>query len=70
MGLCKSIISGCDQSLQRMWGFGDYADIFYHYRPDLIPFFGRTAEALMQLVRAYENTLYIGISNYNEKTPK
>ncbi len=64
---CKSIISSCDQSLQRM-GL-DYVDIFYHHRPDPDTPLEETAEALMQLVRQGK-ALYIGISNYNGEDTK
>lgn len=66
-GSRKSIISSCDQSLQRM-GL-DYVDIFYHHRPDPDTPLEETAEALMQLVRQGK-ALYIGISNYNGEDTK
>lgn len=61
-GSKKSIITSCDQSLQRMQL--DYLDIFYHHRPDPDTPLEETAHALDLLVRQGK-ALYVGVSNYS-----
>lgn len=60
----KYLVASLDQSLKRM-GL-DYADIFYHHRPDPNTPLEETARALDGIVRSGK-ALYVGISNYNKK---
>jgi len=60
-GSRKYLISSLDRSLKRM-GI-DYADIFYHHRPDPDTPIEETALALDQIVRSGK-ALYVGLSNY------
>lgn len=67
-GSKKYLVASLDQSLSRM-GI-DYADIFYHHRPDPETPLEETVRALDGIVRQGK-ALYIGISNYNkEQTAK
>lgn len=63
-GSKKYLVASLDQSLQRM-GL-DYADIYYHHRPDPNTPLEETAGALDGIVRSGK-ALYIGISNYNKE---
>ncbi|MCL2634657.1 MAG: aldo/keto reductase [Oscillospiraceae bacterium] len=60
-GLRKYLIASLDQSLKRMKL--EYADIFYHHRPDPDTPIEETALALDQIVRMGK-ALYVGLSNY------
>jgi L-glyceraldehyde 3-phosphate reductase len=60
-GSRKYLLASLDASLRRM-GL-DYADIFYHHRPDPDTPLEETMGALDQAVRAGK-ALYVGISNY------
>jgi len=60
-GSRKYLISSLDQSLKRM--NIDYADIFYHHRPDPNTPIEETICALDQIVRSGK-ALYVGLSNY------
>ncbi len=62
-GSKKYLVASLDQSLSRM-GI-DYADIFYHHRPDPETPLEETVRALDGIVRQGK-ALYIGISNYNK----
>jgi L-glyceraldehyde 3-phosphate reductase len=61
-GSRKSLIASCDQSLKRMKL--DYADIFYHHRPDPETPLEETMQALDYIVRS-GRALYVGLSNYS-----
>ncbi|MCL4133385.1 UNVERIFIED_CONTAM: hypothetical protein GTU68_015845 [Idotea baltica] len=61
-GSRKYLISSLDQSLKRM--NLDYADVFYHHRPDPDTPLEETMGALADIVRQGK-ALYVGISNYN-----
>ncbi|MDR0197291.1 MAG: aldo/keto reductase [Oscillospiraceae bacterium] len=67
MGSRKYLVSSLDQSLKRMKI--DYADIFYHHRPDADTPLEETALALDQIVRSGK-ALYVGVSNYNSEQTK
>lgn len=60
-GSRKYLVASLDQSLQRM-GL-EYADIFYHHRPDPETPLEETMGALDYIVRS-GRALYVGISNY------
>ncbi|MDQ6843218.1 MAG: L-glyceraldehyde 3-phosphate reductase [Bacteroidota bacterium] len=60
-GSKKYLVASLDQSLQRM-GL-DYADIFYHHRPDPSTPLEETMTALDLIVRQGK-ALYVGISSY------
>lgn len=62
-GSKKYLVASLDQSLSRM-GI-EYADIFYHHRPDPETPLEETVRALDGIVRQGK-ALYIGISNYNK----
>jgi L-glyceraldehyde 3-phosphate reductase len=61
-GSRKYLISSLDQSLKRM-GL-EYADIFYHHRPDPNTPIEETMTALDHIVRQGK-ALYVGLSNYS-----
>lgn len=63
-GSKKYLVASLDQSLKRM-GL-DYADIYYHHRPDPETPLEETVRALDGIVRSGK-ALYIGISNYNKE---
>ena len=63
-GSKKYLVASLDQSLKRM-GL-DYADIYYHHRPDPETPLEETVRALDGIVRSGK-ALYIGISNYNRE---
>ncbi len=63
-GSRKYLIASIDQSLKRM-GI-EYADIFYHHRPDPETPLEETMLALDSIVKSGK-ALYIGISNYNRE---
>ena len=60
-GSRKYLLASLDQSLRRMKL--DYADIFYHHRPDPETPLEETAGALAHAVRSGK-ALYVGVSNY------
>lgn len=60
-GSKKYLVSSLDQSLKRMKL--DYADIFYHHRPDPSTPLEETMSALDLIVRQGK-ALYVGLSNY------
>ncbi len=60
-GSKKSLTASIDQSLKRM--NLDYADIFYHHRPDPNTPLEETMSALDGIVRQGK-ALYVGLSNY------
>ena len=60
-GSKKYLVSSLDQSLKRM--NLDYADIFYHHRPDPETPIEETMNALDLIVRQGK-ALYVGLSNY------
>jgi len=60
-GSKKYLVSSLDQSLKRM--NLDYADIFYHHRPDPETPIEETMTALDLIVRQGK-ALYVGLSNY------
>jgi len=60
-GSKKYLVSSLDQSLKRM--NMDYADIFYHHRPDPETPIEETMTALDLIVRQGK-ALYVGLSNY------
>ena len=67
-GSRKYLVASIDQSLKRM-GL-DYADIFYHHRPDPETPLEETMGALDYIVRS-GRALYVGLSNYKpEQTRK
>jgi L-glyceraldehyde 3-phosphate reductase len=63
-GSKKYLVASLDQSLKRM-GL-EYADIYYHHRPDPQTPLEETCGALDGLVRAGK-VLYVGVSNYNKE---
>lgn len=62
-GSKKYLVASIDQSLKRMKI--DYADIFYHHRPDPETPIEETVDALEYIVKSGK-ALYVAISNYNE----
>lgn len=67
-GSKKYLVSSLDQSLKRM--NLDYADVFYHHRPDPDTPLEETMGALADIVKQGK-ALYVGISNYQpEDTQK
>ncbi|MBN2222154.1 MAG: aldo/keto reductase, partial [Vallitaleaceae bacterium] len=66
-GSRKYLVASLDQSLKRMGV--DYADIFYHHRPDPETSLEETMLALDAIVRSGK-ALYVGISNYNQAQTK
>lgn len=66
-GSRKYLLASLDQSLQRM-GL-DYVDIFYHHRMDPDTPLEETMGALATAVNSGK-ALYVGLSNYDEKTLK
>ncbi|MBE7720866.1 MAG: L-glyceraldehyde 3-phosphate reductase [Lacrimispora celerecrescens] len=63
-GSRKYLMASLDQSLKRM-GL-DYADIFYHHRPDPETPLEETMGALADIVKQGK-ALYVGISNYGDR---
>ena len=63
-GSRKYLVASLDASLKRM-GI-EYADIYYHHRPDPETSIEETCYVLHQLVERGK-ALYIGISNYNKE---
>ncbi|WP_312430102.1 aldo/keto reductase [Lacrimispora sp.] len=63
-GSRKYLMASLDQSLKRM-GL-EYADIFYHHRPDPETPLEETMGALADIVRQGK-ALYVGISNYGDR---
>ncbi len=63
-GSKKYLVASLDQSLKRM-GL-DYADIYYHHRPDPGTPLEETCGALDSLVKTGK-VLYVGVSNYNKE---
>ena len=61
LGSKKYLVASLDQSLKRMKL--DYADIFYHHRPDPSTPLEETMTALDLIVRQGK-ALYVGLSNY------
>ena len=66
-GSRKYLIASLDQSLKRM-GI-EYADIFYHHRPDPETPLEETMGALDHIVKGGK-ALYVGISQYNAEDTK
>ncbi|MEJ2493898.1 MAG: L-glyceraldehyde 3-phosphate reductase [Ignavibacteriaceae bacterium] len=66
-GSRKYLIASLDQSLKRM-GI-EYADIFYHHRPDPETPLEETMGALDHIVKSGK-ALYVGISQYNAEDTK
>jgi len=64
-GSKKYLVSSIDQSLKRM-GL-EYADIFYHHRPDPNTPLEETMATLDLIVRQGK-ALYVGVSNYPKET--
>ena len=63
-GSRKYLMASLDQSLKRM-GL-DYADIFYHHKPDSDTPLEETMQTLADIVRQGK-ALYVGISNYKKE---
>jgi L-glyceraldehyde 3-phosphate reductase len=63
-GSRKYLIASLDQSLARMKL--DYADIFYHHRPDPETPFEETLGALEHIVKSGK-ALYVGLSNHSKE---
>ena len=66
-GSKKYLVASLDQSLRRM-GL-EYADIFYHHRPDPETPLEETMDALAGIVRSGK-ALYVGLSNYSPEMTK
>lgn len=66
-GSKKYLVASLDQSLKRMKL--DYADIFYHHRPDPSTPLEETMNALDLIVRQGK-ALYVGLSNYHPEEAK